>query len=75
MHTQNAAVLYMLKLPRKQKYKEENPSSKRLKTNKNKKTENRLFLKQNKVCRKKQFAKNILPYNAHPNLEEAAKKT
>ena len=60
-------------VPRKQKYEEENYSSKRLKINKNKKTENILFPKQSKVSGKK-VAKNILTYNAHLNVLEAAAK-
>ena len=58
-------------VPRKQKYEEENYSSKRLKINK--KTENILFPKQSKVSGKK-VAKNILTYNAHLNVLEAAAK-
>ena len=60
-------------VPRKQKYEEENYSSKRLKINKNKKTENILFPNQSKVSGKK-VAKNILTYNAHLNVLEAAAK-
>ena len=67
-------VVFVETVPRKQKYEEENRYSKRLKTNKNKKTENGSFLNQNKVSGKKQFVKIILPYNAHRHVAKAAEK-